>query len=321
MNGIEQAIFDIAKALRVPVFVLALVAVALTLFELGAFLVELLRRRRRDFVRLDTAAHEASTALTRGDEMGAKSALRPVAWSTQMARALAFMVDQWGKPQIADRMAKGLADFDFNSVRRLDRTRLLVRAGPALGLMGTLIPLAPALSGLAKGDVKQLQDNLQIAFSVTVLGLLVGAVAFGISLVRDRIYGQDLSDLEFVMATLIPESGVIIPAAMGASEATAPAEGAPAAVHPPAASASPAGAPPAGGGPRGGPPPPGGLRAPRGTHPPPPAHRDPPRRPPPPPPPRRGRPRRSGRGRGTRARPGRAGRSDRWRRRSPRSGS
>ena len=37
---------------------------------------------------------------------------------------------------------------------------------------------------------------------MTVLGLLVGAVAFGLSLVRDRIYGQDYSDLEYVAAVL-----------------------------------------------------------------------------------------------------------------------
>ncbi len=77
---------------------------------------------------------------------------------------------------------------------------MLVRAGPALGLMGTLIPLSPALAALASGDVAELSDNLRVAFSVTVLGLLIGAVAFGISLVRDRLYGQDLSDLEYVTA-------------------------------------------------------------------------------------------------------------------------
>ena len=87
-------------------------------------------------------------------------------------------------------------------MRRLERTPLLVRAGPALGLMGTLIPLSPALSGLADGNVTQLTDNLRVAFSITVLGLLVGAVAFGISLVRDRLYAQDLSDLEFVAASV-----------------------------------------------------------------------------------------------------------------------
>ena len=37
---------------------------------------------------------------------------------------------------------------------------------------------------------------------MTVLGLLVGAVAFGLSLVRDRLYGQDLSDLQYVAARL-----------------------------------------------------------------------------------------------------------------------
>ena len=99
-------------------------------------------------------------------------------------------------------MAKSLADFDLQSMRRLERTRTLVRFGPAIGLMGTLIPLSPALSGLAQGDVKQLTDNLRVAFSVTVLGLLVGAVAFGVSLVRDRLYAQDLSDLEAIAAEL-----------------------------------------------------------------------------------------------------------------------
>ena len=82
---------------------------------------------------------------------------------------------------------------------------MLVRFGPALGLMGTLIPLSPALEGLAKGNVSSSPENLRVAFSVTVLGLLIGAVAFAVSLVRDRLYAQDLSDLEYVAAALAPE--------------------------------------------------------------------------------------------------------------------
>src|SRR3954469_1804787 len=206
MNSIENVIFDIAEALLVPVLVLALVALAVVLIELGAFLVELARGRRRDYGRLERASVEARAALERGDDTSAKAALRPVAWSTAMARSLAFMIEQWGRRGADDRMAKGLADFDFRSLKRLERTRLLVRAGPALALMGTLIPLSPALEGLANGDTEELSDNLRVAFSVTVLGLLIGAVAFAISLVRDRLYGQDLSDLEFVAATLAPDS-------------------------------------------------------------------------------------------------------------------
>ena len=229
MNDIENVIFEIAEALRVPVLVLALLALAVSLIELGAFVVELLRRRRRDYARLETASLDARAALERGDETGAKSALRPVAWSTAMARALAFMVDQWGRGQSSDRLAKGLADFDFRSLRRLERTRLLVRAGPALGLMGTLIPLSPALEGLARGQTDELADNLRIAFSVTVLGLLIGAIAFAISLVRDRLYGQDLSDLEFVAATLAPDAAF----AGGAAARPRPAAGAAIAAPPP----------------------------------------------------------------------------------------
>jgi biopolymer transport protein ExbB/TolQ len=71
--------------------------------------------------------------------------------------------------------------------------------------MGTLIPLSPALEGLADGNTEELSENLRVAFSVTVLGLLIGAIAFAISLVRDRLYAQDLSDLEYVAAALEPE--------------------------------------------------------------------------------------------------------------------
>ena len=122
-----------------------------------------------------------------------------------MADALTEIVDEVGERNQADKMAKILADFDLQSLRKLERTRMMVRFGPALGLMGTLIPLSPALEGLANGNVKLLSENLRVAFSVTVLGLLIGAIAFAVSLVRDRLYAQDLSDLEYVASTLTPE--------------------------------------------------------------------------------------------------------------------
>jgi biopolymer transport protein ExbB/TolQ len=207
-HDIETVIFHVAEALRVPVLILALVALALVIVELGGFIVELFRRRRRDFSRLETAAGDARERLGKKDETGAFAALRPVSWSRSMEHAMAALVVEAAKDRADDRLAKRLADFDFGSLRRLERTRMLVRAGPALGLMGTLIPLSPALAGLAAGNVARLSSNLRVAFSVTVLGLLVGAVAYGISLVRDRLYGQDLSDLEYVAATLGAKGGV-----------------------------------------------------------------------------------------------------------------
>lgn len=202
-TGIEELIFEIAEALRYPVLGAAVAALAFLLFDLGAFFVELARRGRRDGgERVEQASASAREALADRNATAAELALMPLASSAQMADTLSTIVAQHGRPGADDRRAKALADFDLGSLRRLERSRMLVRFGPALGLMGTLIPLSPALEGLATGNVAQLSENLRVAFSVTVLGLLIGAVAFSISLVRDRLYAQDLSDLEYVVATL-----------------------------------------------------------------------------------------------------------------------
>jgi biopolymer transport protein ExbB/TolQ len=200
-HGIDNAIFHVADVLEVPVLLLALLALATVVFELGGFAVEV-RARRRGKLDLEAAATSTRLALLAGDRDEASRAARGVARSAPMAQALAIIVSHARIPGGEHRLNKALADFDFDAQRRLARTRLLVRAGPALGLMGTLIPLSPALTGLAQGNVSRLTSNLRVAFSVTVLGLLIGAVAFGLSLYRDRMYGQDLSDLEYVSAVV-----------------------------------------------------------------------------------------------------------------------
>jgi biopolymer transport protein ExbB/TolQ len=204
-DRIYQAIFDISKVLELPVVIAALIALAAVLVEAGAFVMETRQRFRRKLSVLTSAAAEARAAIDSGDRNGARQALAAVAWSGAMSAVLERLADEAGHPGSEPLIAKELADFDFRCQRRLGRTRLLVRIGPALGLMGTLIPLSPALEGLANGDVQTLTDNLRVAFSITVLGLLVGAIAFGLSLARDRIYGQDYSDLEYVAAVLTAE--------------------------------------------------------------------------------------------------------------------
>jgi biopolymer transport protein ExbB/TolQ len=201
-HDIDQAIFRVANALQVPVLILALLALAAVIFELGSYAVELHGRRRRRFSTLSEGARGARAALLTADRSGAVAAVSGVARSPAMAATLSFIINNARTPGGEHQLNKALADFDFDAQRRLARTRLLVRAGPALGLMGTLIPLSPALTGLANGNTTALSNNLRVAFSVTVVGLLIGAVAFGLSLSRDRMYGQDLSDLEYVAAVV-----------------------------------------------------------------------------------------------------------------------
>jgi len=201
-NSIDQAIFHVASALQVPVLILALLALAVVIFELGSYLVEVTKRRRRRFTALQAGAEQARAALLEDNPTAAASAVHDVARSPAMAGTLSFIIEHARAEGSEHQVNKALADFDFDAQRRLARTRLLVRAGPALGLMGTLIPLSPALTGLAAGNTAELSHDLRVAFSVTVVGLLIGAVAFGLSLSRDRMYSQDLSDLQYLAAVI-----------------------------------------------------------------------------------------------------------------------
>ena len=194
----------------------SLVALAWSIVEVGFLLAEIWRRRRRSMVSLENAVDTAEVELAHGNEFGAISVLTLVSWSKSMQEAMEAIVMQRRLPDAENRIAKRLAEFDYRSLKRLERTRMLVRFGPALGLMGTLIPLSPALGGLAEGNVTELTDNLRVAFGVTVAGLLTGAIAFSVSLVRDRLYAQDYSDVEYAAANLSPDKHLahhLVPAA------------------------------------------------------------------------------------------------------------
>jgi biopolymer transport protein ExbB/TolQ len=184
-----DALAQIATALRVPVLLAAILVLVLCALELGRFLAERWRRFRvRDLDLRDlTARAIADPAHAAGY---AYSAPGPIAGQALLEIATA------PGPDRARDSEHALARYELSVQRRLDRTRLLVRAGPALGLMGTLIPLAPGLAALGNGDASVLADSLRDAFGATVVGLLVGTVAFALTLARTRMYSEDLAALE-----------------------------------------------------------------------------------------------------------------------------
>ena len=99
-------------------------------------------------------------------------------------------------------LEKLLQKCDSFITKRLERTKVMVRLGPMLGLMGTLIPMGPALLALTRGDVDTLANNLIIAFGTTVVGLLVGAVSYIIYTMRRRWYDDDMNDIGYICEVL-----------------------------------------------------------------------------------------------------------------------
>jgi len=189
-SGLGDALAEITTALRVPVLLAAVFVLLLCAFELGRYGAELYRRRWR--TRHDDLAATVAAAIADPANVAAYAYRAPSAFAERATYAIV-------EAALSGRHASiehALADYELAVQRRLDRTRILVRAGPAIGLMGTLIPLAPGLAALGDGDVAQLADDLRDAFAATVIGLLVGTVAFALTLSRTRMYSEDLAALE-----------------------------------------------------------------------------------------------------------------------------
>ena len=91
-----------------------------------------------------------------------------------------------------------LADFEIAADKDLAISKTLTKMGPMLGLMGTLIPMGPALVGLSTGDIASMAYNMQVAFATTVVGLVIAAVGVITLQVKQRWYAREMNDLEYL---------------------------------------------------------------------------------------------------------------------------
>lgn len=86
---------------------------------------------------------------------------------------------------------------------RLQKTDIITRIGPTLGLMGTLIPMGPGLAALGSGDITTLAQSLTVAFDTTIVGIGAGALAYVISKLRRKWYEHYISDLDALTDALL----------------------------------------------------------------------------------------------------------------------
>lgn len=193
----SDALSGFASALETPVHILAVVLLAVLAYELGGLLTEAWRRVRPRARPVETVAGEAMA-----NPFEAATIARGTA-SVITERAV-LDLSEAARSARPDAIENALARFELRIQRKLDHTRILVRSGPALGLMGTLIPLAPGLSALGDGDYKQLAGDLKTAFAATVVGILVGTSAYVLTLLRTRMYTEDLAALERAVAAAGP---------------------------------------------------------------------------------------------------------------------
>ena len=89
-------------------------------------------------------------------------------------------------------------NFENDAEKDVVTSKLLAKVGPVLGLIGTLIAMSPALTGLSQGDISKMASNMQVVFATTVVGLVVSLVGLVTLQFKQRWYAKEVNQLDYI---------------------------------------------------------------------------------------------------------------------------
>ncbi len=186
MNAITEVMNWISNSFLLPVIILLLAGMLAALIELGSFCSTYLmllqqRRKREDVMKKLRAGHTLDM-----EEVGKGTFARHL-------KELAGL--EWD----VIHCEKTIFDISQKYEHELERAKFMMKVGPMLGLMGTLIPMGPALAGLASGDIGSMAYNMQIAFATTVIGIFVAGVGLLIYSVKRHWFNDEVACLRYAL--------------------------------------------------------------------------------------------------------------------------
>ncbi len=100
-----------------------------------------------------------------------------------------------------------IRDTEHRMFTSLDGLKMMIRIGPGLGLIGTLIPMGTGLASLGQGDLTQLSQDLVVAFTTTVVGMALGLLAYFYFTIQRRWVEQDIKNVQLAAQLLMGETG------------------------------------------------------------------------------------------------------------------
>ncbi len=196
MKAITEVLYWISTGLLVPVIVLLILLFLRSLLLLGTFFGQYLNMRRTE-----SALAKLFKNLKREgvDEMAANL---PTKNCTLVVDTIRQVVEASHGESSEAQIDRVVGEFELQSAKDMSVSKTLTKMGPMLGLMGTLIPMGPALVGLAAGDIASMAYNMQVAFATTVIGLFAGAIGWLTQSAKQRWYMSDVNRLDFLSELL-----------------------------------------------------------------------------------------------------------------------
>lgn len=194
---LTSLIHIISESLLTPVIILLVISIVIVILAFGGLINEFISRKAIQSKNLEDLVRRVSFSTNVGQM---KEEIANSDLFDYQKEILARIADNHDiGPEARKALASELISAqETRMIKKTNKTDILVRVGPSLGLLGTLIPLGPGLAALGTGDIATLAQSLTIAFDTTVTGLSVGAIAFLISKYKKQWYESELIDVETV---------------------------------------------------------------------------------------------------------------------------
>lgn len=192
LAALENGLFALGQVLRFPVFALLWGCVLVSVFMAGSCIVDAVGRRR------ERRGFDIKSWLRQGTVLNAPPA-RVAALPAALRQLLARIHEARTEGSLAEGgLAHLLMEQEGRARKRLDAARTMVRVGPSLGLMGTLIPMGSSLASMATGNLEAMAGQMVVAFTSTIIGLATGTLAYVVAAVRHQWVNETVRDERYL---------------------------------------------------------------------------------------------------------------------------
>lgn len=185
IRTVEALMYQLSDFFMAPVLILLVLMFIYSLFAFGMFVCQTLQRRRH------RVSYRQSLQYPLGE--GPQKILPGYPLVNIAQQAPSVTKDQ----------------LDVAALEDMEGVRTASRLAPMLGLIATMVPMGPALKSLADGNVQGISENLIVAFSAVIFGLVIASITFWIASVKRRWLAAELVALTPLLEN---ESPIIVDA-------------------------------------------------------------------------------------------------------------
>ncbi|MFC2497562.1 MotA/TolQ/ExbB proton channel family protein [Capnocytophaga granulosa] len=189
MDNISQILFLVSDSLLIPDIIVLLVLFVRALFLVGSFYNQYITKYKNE-----RQLRPILNQLT-PERMEELQAALPEKDNSLYIKYLRAILDRPADDTYADYM---ITNFENEAEKDVVTSKLLAKVGPVLGLIGTLIAMSPALTGLSQGDISKMASNMQVVFATTVVGLVVSLVGLVTLQFKQRWYAKEVNQLDYI---------------------------------------------------------------------------------------------------------------------------